>query len=176
MHGFDIPISDENAFQSAFRQQKTVTDPLGIPIIPLRTNCKEVIRMNWEFWFGLALAAALQMFKEECGTGVLPSGIAYRDLVYPWGSTPTTDYLFSTEGFFIHHDGSGYDRVEKVAKLGEWGADCGHLRVCWQGRQKDRNCGKCEKCLRTKLDFYVNDLPIPASLPGGIYMKDLAKI
>jgi hypothetical protein len=33
------------------------------------------------------------------------------------------------------------------------------LRVCWQGPQTGANCGRCEKCVRTKLNFAANRQP-----------------
>ena len=39
-----------------------------------------------------------------------------------------------------------------------------NLRVCWEGPQRDRNCGVCEKCIRTKLEFLANGLELPSAL------------
>jgi hypothetical protein len=36
-----------------------------------------------------------------------------------------------------------------------------HLRVCWEGEEKDSNCCVCEKCIRNILTFRAMGLPIP---------------
>ena len=44
---------------------------------------------------------------------------------------------------------------------------CG-VRVCWAGESLDRNCGQCEKCLRTMLNFWAVALPVPAAFPNSL--------
>jgi len=176
VHGFDIPLMEDAVFQSAYKRGFETTYSLGIPLIPVRTNCREVIGLNWEFWFGPALAAVLQLFKHECGLGLIPSGINYSDLKFPWGSNPAIDPLLSSAGFEIIHDGASYRRIKKIALLKQWDLGCSNLRVCWEGTQKDRNCGKCEKCLRNELAFYVNRLPRPPSFPLELRLAEILKV
>jgi len=62
-------------------------------------------------------------------------------------------------------DGATHSRTEKVKEIADWKVGIDNLRVCWQGGQKDRNCGKCEKCIRTQLNFLATGNPIPKSFP-----------
>jgi hypothetical protein len=53
----------------------------------------------------------------------------------------------------ILHDGSRFSRLEKVRELASWPTAINSLRVC-PGNAGDRpNCGRCEKCLRTRLEL-----------------------
>jgi len=36
-----------------------------------------------------------------------------------------------------------------------------HLRVCWAGQQKDRNCGRRTKCVSTAICFTLKGGPVP---------------
>jgi hypothetical protein len=42
-----------------------------------------------------------------------------------------------------------------------------NLRVCWESREDNLNCGHCEKCLRTMTNFLACGLEIPACFKGG---------
>ncbi|WP_094673977.1 hypothetical protein [Hydrocoleum sp. CS-953] len=162
IHGFDIPLQNEEAFVTAFNQASATLKSIDIPLLPIRTNFRKVIWTNWEHVFAAALVAALQNFKKIVGTCLIGSSEPYKSLVFPWGSSPITDHLLSSEEFRVLHDGATHSRTQKVATINEWKEGCDNLRVCWQGALKDRNCGKCEKCLRTMFNFKANNLNIPA--------------
>lgn len=40
-----------------------------------------------------------------------------------------------------------------------------HLRVCWAGANLGENCGECEKCIRTMLNFWAVGEEIPSAFP-----------
>jgi hypothetical protein len=75
-----------------------------------------------------------------------------------------TDHLMGSGEFRMVTDGCTYDRTQKVAALAGWPEGIRHLRVCWRGGLNDRNCGTCEKCLRTIANFRANGLQAPACL------------
>src|SRR5690606_34326214 len=51
------------------------------------------------------------------------------------------------------HDGAGYSRIEKVAEIARHPIAVACLKVCWAGADQSANCGSCEKCIRTRLNF-----------------------
>ena len=73
----------------------------------------------------------------------------------------------------IKTHGAGFTRTQKVAILNAWEAARNNLRVCWQGPQTGRNCGKCEKCVRTMLNFMANNYPVPSCFPEGFNIEHL---
>jgi hypothetical protein len=93
--------------------------------------------------------------------GLIASTEPYHSLVLPYGSNPVTDWLMSSYAFQIVHDGAAFTRSEKVRELANWPEALRYLQVCWQGDQKDRNCGRCEKCIRTILNFRAVGLGLP---------------
>ncbi|MGD1714803.1 hypothetical protein [Dapis sp. BLCC M172] len=133
VHGFDIPLQDEEVFVTAFNQASATLKSIDIPLLPIRTNFRKVIWTNWEHVFAAALVAALQNFKKIVGTCLIGSSEPYKSLVFPWGSSPITDNLLSSEEFRVLHDGATHSRTQKVATINEWKEGCDNLRVCWQG-------------------------------------------
>ena len=167
VHGMDIPLSEPQMYERALIRAQRMLEGTGVPMLPLKTNSR-ALNLDWEEAYGLQLIAAMLVVQPAFAAGIHGSGEPWEMLVFPWGSTPFTDPCCQTKGFKIFHDGCEASRTEKVDWLARHTDACKDLRVCWQGPQKDRNCGECEKCMRTKLNFWALGHAIPESLPGGI--------
>lgn len=176
VHGFDIPLEDEVAFKNATARSRNTLRDLRLDLIPIATNFREISKANWEHVFSCALVAALGNFKNHAGTCIVGSSEPYDSLVIPLGSSPITDHLLSSGEFGVMHDGASHSRTEKVREINHWDAGKNNLRVCWQGDLKDRNCGVCEKCVRTRLNFLAVKAPVPAAFPDSNILTDLKKI
>ncbi len=162
VHGFDIPLADTAAFSGALRRGERVLAGVGVPLIPVRTNFRTALPFGWELVYGPALVSCLQQFRPLCGEGLVPSSKSYDVAVFPSGSSVIGDPLLTSASFGVVHDGAGFDRAAKVAEIANWAEGLAALRVCWEGDRKDQNCGECEKCVRSMLNFLSNGLPIPA--------------
>lgn len=92
-------------------------------------------------------------YSHEFSYGLVGSSEPYNGLVLPWGSNPATDYLLSGSFFRIVHDGAGFSRTQKVEEIAKNTTASKVVKVCWEGKQTFRNCGVCEKCMRTRLNF-----------------------
>jgi len=137
-----------------------------IPLTCIITNWRSAIcGKQWETEFAAGLVSCLRQFQGDAAAGLIGSGRDYSHLVMPWASSnPVTDPLLSSDDFEIVYDGGGFSRTEKVAAIAGWGAAADRLRVCWEGPATGRNCGVCEKCVRTKLNFMAAGKPLPEAL------------
>ena len=171
LHGFDIPLENTQAFDNSLKIAGETLADLGLKVIPIRTNFKELQYKNWKYTHGTTLVAVLNNFKLLAGTGMIASSEGYSRAMTPWGSNPLTDHLMSSDGFEIINDGASHDRVEKAKAISEWKVGVDNLRVCWELEYLGRNCGKCEKCLRTQFEFLACNLPIPKCFPANTDLK-----
>jgi hypothetical protein len=163
VHGFDIPLEDQQAFDGAAKKSKAILSSLGIKFIPITTNYRQVEqKLNWVDAYGPAVASSLMLFQNGYTVGLIASAFSYHNLLLPRGSNPITDPFLSSNAFQLVHDGAGYTRLDKIRAIAHWQEARQNLRVCWQGAQKDRNCGQCEKCIRTILGFRVLGLGLPS--------------
>lgn len=160
IHGFDIPEIETEMFNRARSRGELMLKGLELRTLGLRSNIRS-LEQPWEDVFGLAVASCLSLFQPEYRVGLIGSSEPYDELVLPWGSSPVTDHLYSTGLMDIRHDGAGSSRTDKLARLAEWPEAIRYLRVCWQGQQLDRNCGGCEKCIRTYLNFKAAGIASP---------------
>jgi hypothetical protein len=88
------------------------------------------------------------------------------------------------------HDGAGFSRTAKVAAIRKIPLVLKTLAVCWAGAIPGRNCGVCQKCIRTRLNFLAAgisdhqcfdtpfDLSLINSLPiaTDVQYRDLSEI
>lgn len=165
VHGFDIPLDDTDAYALAFERAAASLTELSLPLKAVRTNFRQIAAVHWEDNFAAALVAALGNFKGQAGTCLFGSAKPYDALVLPSGSSPIGDHLLGSSAFRVVHDGASHCRTGKVRELAAWRTGADNLRVCWEGAGKGRNCGRCEKCLRTMVNFLAAGLPVPRAFP-----------
>ena len=159
VHGFDIgkrPRDPENErFRIALDRLGSVAAEAGVRLIPCRTNLRH-LPSKPGFWANRHNGAALAAVGHAAtlGPAYLFVGGTYQVAnPVPVGSHPAVDGLFSSQRLTVIHDGSRFSRLEKVRDLANWPAALAAFRVC-PGSEGDRlNCGRCEKCLRTRLEL-----------------------
>jgi hypothetical protein len=152
--GLDVPLGNPGAFARVRGNIAAVADALGKSTVTMATNLRE---SGWQATnWGLmgqapALAAFALVLESRYRRVLLPSSLSYGS-IRVWGTHPLVDPLLSTTRLDIRDDGAHDNRRAKIALVSGSELAMQHLRVCWMD-QSDRNCGKCEKCLRTLTAF-----------------------
>jgi hypothetical protein len=162
VHGFDVSLGNSNDLQELIDRTVPIRTLSGVDLRVMRTNSKDLRLQKWEESFVAQLAACLHLFSAEFSTALVASSEPYDALVLPWGSNPVTDHLLSGGDLTIVHDGAAFSRTDKIAFLSRVPAAVESLKVCWEGTQHGRNCGVCEKCIRTQLNFLAVGVTNPA--------------
>jgi hypothetical protein len=160
IHGFDIPLEEKNVFERAAKNSQKILAPLGIKLTSVATNFRN-LDDYWNDAHAAGLASCLMLLQEGYEIGLIASTEPYNSMILPWGSNPVTDKLLSSDNFQIIHDGAAFTRSDKIREILNWPEALRYLRVCWEGEEKDRNCGHCEKCIRTILNFRSIGLSLP---------------
>ncbi len=164
LHGTDIALNQTEPFEYVFSQSKENLAALGIELVPMRTNYRSHPH-NWEHCFNVIICAALRMFggKFSHGTYATDKTCHVEQNQLPWGENPIVDHYESTPWFAFYPAGIFAERTERCRYISQFPAALKHLRVCWQHDANGRNCGKCEKCLRTQLNFIAANYrgPLP---------------
>lgn len=152
VHGLDVPPDNYEGFQSLKRRVEPVFDELSLPCANVWTNFRPLNRQPWEMSFSAQLAGCLHLMSGMYRYALVGSSEPYSDLVLPWGSNPATDYLLSGGAMEIVHDGAGFTRTAKAARIAQNQIATTFAKFCWEG-PADKNCGVCEKCMRTRFNF-----------------------
>jgi hypothetical protein len=93
----------------------------------------------------------------------------FRTELKSWGSHPLLDEEFGTAAVRIRHEGIETTRLEKTIEIARWPAALQALYVCEAGPFPGEalNCGRCEKCIRTRAALLVAGIEEPPSFPDG---------
>jgi hypothetical protein len=162
VHGFDVSLANSDALRELVDRTEPVRALTGTRLCIVRTNSMELRLQKWEDSCGAQLAACLHLFSSQFSHALIGSSDAYDELWLPWGTNPVTDHLLSGGQMAIVPDGAAFCRTSKIAWLSHVPAALRSLKVCWQGKDQGRNCGVCEKCVRTQLNLMavgVTDVP-----------------
>jgi hypothetical protein len=162
VHGFDVSLANSDALQELIDRTEPVRALAKARLLIVRTNSKELGLQSWAESCGAQLAACLHLFSADFSHALIGGSDAYDELWLPWGTNPITDHLLSGGRMAIVHDGAAFCRTEKIAFLADVPAALRSLKVCWEGKDQGRNCGVCEKCVRTLLNLMavgVTDAP-----------------
>lgn len=170
IHGFDIGKRARNPederYRAALRRLAPVAAETGIRLIPCRTNLRH-LPSKPDFWAsrynGAALAAVGHATLHASAYLFIAASHHLSDPV-PLGSHPSVDHLFSSQRVQIIHEGTRFTRLEKVQELASWPTGLAALRVCPEGPDDQANCGRCEKCLRTRLELLAVGIEETAAL------------
>lgn len=152
VHGFDIPLSREDLREEKSAHLRDIAKTADKELIEISTNIRKFLNpaVEWgHIGHGSALASIGHLVSGRTGRLLIPASHTYAD-IYPWGSHPLLDHLWSSDRLSVVHDGAEANRVEKTRAIALDPSAQKHLQVCWQKTGK-YNCGKCEKCLRTKI-------------------------
>jgi len=166
VHGFDIPLAEVEAFERAAENSRQLTGNIGLELIPVTCNIRE-FEHEWQQSHGAGLASCLHLLRNRFPAALIAGSHAYSGLRFPWGSNPVTDPLLSSASLSLVYDGADFTRREKAREVAKWSEAMARMRVCWEGEHKDRNCGRCLRCIGTAICFAVEQKPIPTSLPIG---------
>jgi hypothetical protein len=110
---------------------------------------------KFELAHGAALAAVAHLLPASIGRVFVAASFTYNNLE-PLGSHPVLDPLWSTEARSIVHDGCAATRVDKARVVATSEIALRMLQVCHNGGTGEfRNCGRCDKCLRTMVNLRV---------------------
>jgi hypothetical protein len=151
MAGFDMPLNLVASIQELTASYSQMMEGFNVEFIPGSTNVRAFVNtVDWTNAHGTALAASALFFRSRLSFFAIPS--SYTGKRYPkWGTHPELDPLLSTEELQFQHHGAEADRVKKLEFIAKNSESFDRLRVCWIQDIGLRNCGACEKCIRTMI-------------------------
>ena len=159
VHGLDIQLNDTILREKTSKKIREVASNFGKNIIEIETNIREILDyyVDWGFLgHGAALTAIGHLLFPKFCRIYIAATHTYADL-FPWGSHPVLDHLWSSESLEFIHDGCEATRVKKVSLISRYEIALQSLRVCWKNPNSSYNCGRCEKCLRTMINLKANN-------------------
>lgn len=179
--GFDIPLDREAILLRVQDSVAAVADATGKDWTMIRTNLRQhrlYRKSSWELNHGGALAFLGHLLERRIGTFLISSSV-HEDHLAPWGSHPALDPLWSSRRMAIRHVGQETLRSEKLRRLVHHPVAAPlirrHLQVCWESISERGNCGRCHKCVLTRINlhrdkpgFHLENMPEEQPLAEAI--------
>lgn len=155
VHGFETAYApwDEDVSEPIRDNLHRVGVETGATALPVETNMQRVLSplAPWTMAHGGGLASVALALGDMVGRVHIAATTTY-DRLYPWGTHPVLDPLWSTERLAFVHDGCEIHVIDKTAFVARSPLALETLRVC-PGVGPEYNCGRCPKCLRTMIDL-----------------------
>lgn len=164
VQGFDISLHRDDQFATVFEATSQTLASVGVPAVQIKCDWKKTACVDWEMEFAAGILSCLHCWSDDAATMITGSCEDYTRLVTPWGSHPLPTRLLAPQSVRNLYDGGDQTRCAKVGALAAWPGGFDALRVCWQGDHGGENCGRCEKCIRTKLNAIASGVRLPDSL------------
>lgn len=168
IHGADIPLNQPERFDEALEHNREMLNDIGIDKIHvIRTDYNTVAdkSFDWGIYTHMAVLVGLGSFLSPLYKNIVPgSSSPYPVAPLRWGSNPVSDYMLASRLFQVHIDDLSKFRTEKAALIAKWPVGMQKLRVCWESSlngSSQQNCGHCEKCIRTNLNFLACGVQLP---------------
>lgn len=186
VQGFDIPLTDGAWYAMSRDHAAAIAEYYDTPLVEVRTNWRDLENMlfpdSWEMIFMYGLAGIMHQFKTAgVEHAVIAADEPYDGEIAGWGSNSITNQMMGSDAFPIHFTGGGEGRSGKARVLSGEPGVLEHLRVCWQrgenGKRELLNCGVCEKCMRTKLNFMAHGVDkVPALGAAQVTAAEVRRI
>lgn len=173
VQGFDLPLGDDAAFERANAHVKAMLDSYGVRFNIVRTNWKKDFAVDWQMTHTLGIAAVLHHYHHDFDCGVFADDIAFNAQLTPWSSNAITNQLLGCLRFPVRTASAEWERTEKAAIVAENPIVLEHIRVCYAKNGLGENCGRCEKCLRTKMNFYASGTKSVPALGAPLNIKEV---
>ena len=153
VHGFEALVDDERVLLHVLPQIRAAAAELGKPLRLAETNWRSVIEplSSHAFWVSMPMLFAIaHLMGSSVGRFVVPETHDPLFGLEDSSSVPSYVRLWGTEGLEMLEHGH-VPRFEKVRRLTESPVAMRRLRVCWSRKGVVYNCGRCRKCLRTRI-------------------------
>ena len=151
LYGADIPIGSKELFDKAFNYSKIMLDDLNIELIPVETNYR-LLKHDWNFEYVASLVGISSLYKENYSNVIVSSSVEFNAERFDASNSMSNRFLGQNK-FNVITYGEYFTRTEKANAIRDWELGLKHVRVCWAGEDKSKNCCVCEKCQRTILNF-----------------------
>lgn len=173
--GADFPIDSE--YEASFKNSQKMLADLNLPLIKVKTNFRQYPH-DWDMEYFALFCAACCFYSKTYNYGLIGSDITAKIqyLLLPFTSNPVTNNYLSSNNFKMITDDFYTTRTYKARFVKNWKAGMEHLRVCWASDDTSKNCEKCEKCVRTRLNFMAVGVNELKTMPSKFKVSMINKI
>ncbi len=153
----------------------------GLTLQPVLTNVRHLDDRSgfWGHWLvGPALASVATLVAERSSAVLIATAGEPVCATYqpPFSTSPIVGALLAPSGLRLLYPYVAVSRQQRLVRVARDAAALQLLRVCFGNDQGLRNCGQCEKCVRTSLALHLAGFDESAIFPEAFSLARLASI
>jgi hypothetical protein len=163
INGVDTPtpLQHEQLLERAY----AVSQAAEVELLPISTNLASVALWphptrpfivfspnEYGVCILAAVAHALSGYISSVSIGSAGSGPAFT-FKQARGQHPLLDPLYGSSSMRVFHEDGAMTRLQKLRVVAQWDVALKNLLICSDWARTELNCGRCEKCVRTMLEF-----------------------
>lgn len=171
--GSDVKLDDVPGWKNVSDHVDSVCSEFGLDKVTVKSNFRSIIHEGvldslvaetgdgWWHGFqhglGLITHAAPIAYVRNKSVVYIASSYTIAEKGVSCASDPTIDNFIRFGSTKVVHDGYEFNRQMKIINITNYVKQGGHrirVHVCWRSKG-GRNCGRCEKCIRTILGLYA---------------------
>jgi 7-cyano-7-deazaguanine synthase in queuosine biosynthesis len=150
--GFDISLKREDHWKLSKDLLEKYSQATGKELILVKTNIRELSNglLSWGAdYHGTALSGVAKALSNHLKKAYISA--THTEETKRWGQFPSLSRAFSTDTQELEEHGAVV-RTEKAFALADK-PETTLLRVCYRNKTDLANCGVCQKCIRTRIEF-----------------------
>ena len=150
--GFDISLKREDHWKLSKDLLEKYSQATGKDLILVKTNIRDLSNglLSWGAdYHGTALSGVAKALSNHLKKVYISA--THSEETKRWGQFPSLSRAFSTDTQVLEEHGAVI-RTEKAFALADK-PEATLLRVCYRNKTDLANCGVCQKCIRTRIEF-----------------------
>jgi len=161
LQGFDFGLCREGVDPETEMRREVmdimgrIADDLNIELIEIEIDFESMraLKIDWANTYGLKHVCVAHLLQDHFNVFLASSSQTFK-CITPDGYHPLVDPAWASERVCILSKGYDASRIKKIKYLSQFPIVKKTLRVCSRTTRNGLyNCGKCEKCIRTKLEI-----------------------
>ncbi|HSF96151.1 MAG TPA: hypothetical protein VLA52_14090 [Thermohalobaculum sp.] len=181
VHGLDYKVDDAARFADLLDQTRTFIEMTGSDRLTVKTNAYTEYRkfgMRGTLTHGFILASCLFLARNDFRAGEISADYSriQEFLVFPYGANSITNPYFTSADFRMDTACLDLTRSQKMSRLLESPEAMASLSFCKNYSARPHNCGRCTKCMRTKLMFIAECGHVPEIFRDRSVSEKLVKV
>lgn len=176
--GFDTPVEDAPRNEALLALTTEVAQALDLRRFVGRTNLRSLFDpyANWGYVTHLGCISCFAfLLSASVHTYLIPSSFPIDNL-FPHGSHALLDSSWVSGPVRTVCDAWEFHRDHKTRAIVDWPLAQRYLRVCSRQSSNARNCGECEKCVRTMITLMLLDVPVQPTFPHALSSEILRSL
>jgi hypothetical protein len=169
VQGMDFKLKDEDKFFTASKKTDKYASSFYKKRHYVRSNAYSLYKkygIDAQMSHVFLLTGLGFMYHKDYSECVIAADLSYDQqfIAFPVGSSVATNRFFSTGEMQLLTEGQQLTRAQKIGVISKNRTVLDSISFCVDYSVRPENCGKCSKCLRTKVMFLASIGYVPENV------------